>query len=241
MHTCSACDAFFRTNEFDLLVRNTSVICCTFGAQTSQFWLLPHHNVTNGTTLTSTLTAFPVAFCLDSAHDLCCASPESSILFLAKLLSRRVVTLAIFACRVRDYWEGYKLFCYAFYSHSSQHELEFEHSKLGSCISIALCFVCWNRPVSFPVNCRRYQLHRLLMVFTLFFDIQGRLYGDATHASLLPHIMRFAPLACTFSLLWRCTASGSSRRIAAIWEHFCFVSTRHQNYSQVPWGGHFCT
>lgn len=36
------------------------------------------------------------------------------------------------ACRVADYWEGYKLFCYAYYSHSIEHETEFRQSKLGS-------------------------------------------------------------------------------------------------------------
>ena len=34
-------------------------------------------------------------------------------------------------CRIQDYWEGYKLFCYAYYSHSFQHEHEFRVSKLG--------------------------------------------------------------------------------------------------------------
>ena len=36
-------------------------------------------------------------------------------------------------CRASDYWEGYKLFCFAYYSHSVEHETEFRHSKLGSC------------------------------------------------------------------------------------------------------------
>lgn len=36
------------------------------------------------------------------------------------------------ACRVEDYWQGYKLFCFAYYSHSEEHEAEFRHSKLGS-------------------------------------------------------------------------------------------------------------
>lgn len=45
-----------------------------------------------------------------------------------------LVTLPLYVCRVQDYWEGYKLFCYAFYSHSAQHEIEFRQSKLGSSI-----------------------------------------------------------------------------------------------------------
>ena len=35
-------------------------------------------------------------------------------------------------CRVEDYWHGYKLFCYAYYSNSEAHESEFRNSKLGA-------------------------------------------------------------------------------------------------------------
>jgi hypothetical protein len=59
------------------------------------------------------------------------------------------VTVRIFDYRIADYWEGYKLFCYAFYSHSLQYEIEFEHSKLGSCFSIAICLVSGNLCVTF--------------------------------------------------------------------------------------------
>lgn len=41
------------------------------------------------------------------------------------------IDLRMYACRVEDYWEGYKLFCYAYYSHSLRHS-EFRQSKLGS-------------------------------------------------------------------------------------------------------------
>ena len=37
-------------------------------------------------------------------------------------------------CRVEDYWLGYKLFCYAYYSHSVTHQNKFKVSKLGWCI-----------------------------------------------------------------------------------------------------------
>ena len=33
--------------------------------------------------------------------------------------------------RVEDYWRGYKLFCYAYYSNSAAHESEFRDCKLG--------------------------------------------------------------------------------------------------------------
>ena len=40
----------------------------------------------------------------------------------------------------KNYWQGYKLFCYVYYSHSLQHESQFRHSKLGSCIPYSHCF-----------------------------------------------------------------------------------------------------
>lgn len=51
--------------------------------------------------------------------------------------------------RVQDYWCGYKFFCYAYYSHSVQHESEFADCKLGSChssisrIYFARLVSCW--------------------------------------------------------------------------------------------------
>lgn len=43
---------------------------------------------------------------------------------------------------VEDYWQGYKLFCFAFYSHSVEHEIEFRHSKLGALASLCCLFIC---------------------------------------------------------------------------------------------------
>ena len=37
--------------------------------------------------------------------------------------------------RAEDYWRGYKLFCYAYYSHSVAHESEFRDSKLSASLS----------------------------------------------------------------------------------------------------------
>jgi hypothetical protein len=50
------------------------------------------------------------------------------------LTSLRVVFVPSPTCvsRVEDYWEGYKLFCYAYFSHSLQHESAFKQTKLGS-------------------------------------------------------------------------------------------------------------
>ena len=49
------------------------------------------------------------------------------------------IELRLCACRAEDYWQGYKLFCFAYYSHSKEHEAEFRHSKLGSLNSPKLC------------------------------------------------------------------------------------------------------
>ena len=46
-------------------------------------------------------------------------------------------------CSIQDYWEGYKLFCYAYYSHSMQHEYDFQQSKLGSLLAYSICFFRW--------------------------------------------------------------------------------------------------
>lgn len=53
-------------------------------------------------------------------------------------------------CRVDDYWLGYKLFCYAYYSRSVQHEAEFRESKLGACFFPPSCFVCHSLWDSLP-------------------------------------------------------------------------------------------
>lgn len=36
-------------------------------------------------------------------------------------------------CSAEDFWEGYKFFCYAYYSNSTAHELQFRETKLGMC------------------------------------------------------------------------------------------------------------
>lgn len=45
-------------------------------------------------------------------------------------------------CRVEDFWVGYKLFCYAYYSNSVQHEGEFQQSKLGLWFYPSSMFQC---------------------------------------------------------------------------------------------------
>ena len=108
-------------------------ICMPSGV--SQFWLpIAHLCVLVDSTLYSPLLHAP-AMCL-------CA--KDSITYLLWNFCRTLLFFSVsivfysclhsFDCRVQDYWEGYKLFCYAYYSHSSQHEAEFRNCKLGSWI-----------------------------------------------------------------------------------------------------------
>ena len=52
------------------------------------------------------------------------------------------------ARRAEDYWRGYKLFCFAYYSHSLEHVWEFRESKLGACASSLPCCLRF-----LPSNC----------------------------------------------------------------------------------------
>ena len=45
-----------------------------------------------------------------------------------------IVAMRTLVCRAKDHWEGYKIFCYAYYSHSSVHESVFRNSKLGQLV-----------------------------------------------------------------------------------------------------------
>ena len=53
-----------------------------------------------------------------------------------------IVALRCRECRAADYWEGYKTFCYAYYSHSTEHESVFRNSKLGSLAALNCLIQC---------------------------------------------------------------------------------------------------
>lgn len=61
-----------------------------------------------------------------------CACIKSNSIYNITSLCVVFVPSPTCVSRVEDYWEGYKLFCYAYYSHSLQHESAFKQSKLGS-------------------------------------------------------------------------------------------------------------
>ena len=71
-------------------------------------------------------------------HQFACMPPQS--LFSLTQIFLGLLGCRVFVRRVEDYWEGYKLFCYAYYSHSFEHESEFQHSKLGSLFNPSLDF-----------------------------------------------------------------------------------------------------
>ena len=51
-------------------------------------------------------------------------------------------------CRPADYWHGYKLFCYAYFSHFVPHEAEFRATKLGRYPSSPLRWIFFQPAIS---------------------------------------------------------------------------------------------
>ena len=80
----------------------------------------------------------------DAAHAIVCVSPglygHRTCLQGLTCLGLMFVCVHGAFCRVHDYWRGYKLFCYAFYSQSGSHESEFKDSKLGSWFPSFVCY-----------------------------------------------------------------------------------------------------
>ena len=134
-------------------------------------------------------------------------------------------------CRVEDYWIGYKLFCFAYYSNSHQHEAEFEHSKLGGFIAyiVFAYYVC-------AIPCLpRFLWDLPLNAYILHCFWQDNLCGDATcNCPGLP-VGHSAPLACTCFLLWKCFVSGSCRKIATIFNHSCIDLTPRRIWNPMNW------
>lgn len=91
----------------------------------------------------------------------------------------------------------------------------------------------------------------LLFVFRMCVVIQQRhghafvtqvnLYGADMRIYLLLLVMLSGPRACNCSLLWRCIANVSWKRIARIYGLSCSVSIRRLNLNRMSWAGHFCS
>ena len=136
---------------------------------------------------------------------------------------------------------GYKLFCYAYYSNSVQHEHEFQHSRLG------LCFYSnrfWYGVCHWFLGAAWLVVHngcffrdRLVHAFMK----QANWYGGDTVIYLLPPGMLSAPHARSCSRLWRCTASGSFGRIARTFGHSCSVLIPSWSWSPMSLVDRFCS
>jgi hypothetical protein len=136
-----------------------------------------------------------VCACLFSSH-LLCLTPQFGALLVFVAVRQSLL-------RVEDYWEGYKLFCYSYYSHSVPHEVEFRRCKLGAFF--------WRPPLLFNpwhvflllVPCMRactcYEC--LCLISSLPSLLQVSLYGAAMgHQAFLP-TTQYAPRACSCSPL----------------------------------------
>lgn len=117
-------------------------------------------------------------------------------------------------CRVEDYWEGYKFFCYAYYSHSIPHMAHFRETKLGSLFHSANWFLAyvvqWYCVLNFFAYVF-YWVQRFLGENKGVVDALAQVnwYGAVMHNSLLLRTRLCAIVACNCSLLWRCIASGN--------------------------------
>lgn len=89
-------------------------------------------------------------------------------------------------CRVHDYWRGYKLFCYAYYAHSTRHESEFRDCKLGSFFpSSRFCsarFSCCCFLICSPVLCMHVVNVALVLTQTFGFPRTTRVAASTAFA-----------------------------------------------------------
>ena len=138
-------------------------------------------------------------------------------------------------CRVEDFWVGYKLFCYAFYSNSVQHEGEFQQSKLGLWFfpsSMFQCTLSFIPPPNLPC-------HLVSVIFRNALAIcmcgQDNLFGDATLIRLHPRAECFAQHAHRCFLWSRCIVGGNYRRIVATCMNSCSDSTPRLSCRPMHW------
>ena len=142
----------------------------------------------------------------------------------------------LFFHRAEDYWIGYKLFCFAYYSNSRQHEVEFEHSKLGGFIGSSARHFASSFSSSFSSKFSSCVfLGWALEVGEFILYLQGTLCGGVTGVFHDLPIGCFAPRACICFLLWRCFVNGSCRMIVAIFNHSCTGLTPNRNWSRMNW------
>lgn len=151
-----------------------------------------------------------------------------------------ILPLALCVYRAEDYWIGYKLFCFAYYLNSRQHEAEFEHSKLGQFIHCRARHCALSFSSSFNSKFSSNVFFDLaLKVGEFIFILQGSLCGGATRVFHDLPIVCSAPRACICFLLWRCFVNGSCRMIVVIFNHSCTGLTPNRNWRRMNWDGLF--
>ena len=121
---------FFRSDVFLLCNRWCSTADCSCCLFCGHFDFVLFFEETVGLAPQPAIPVIPFCVCR-VVHGRYCVCIESNSVY--NITSLRVLFVPSPTCdyRVEDYWEGYKLFCYAYYSHSLQHEYAFKQSKLG--------------------------------------------------------------------------------------------------------------
>lgn len=141
------------------------------------------------------------------------------------------------SCRAEDYWQGYKLFFYAFYSHSEAHESEFRTSKLGGFLCIASR---WNLPPFtglLLLGCGFPESGIVFDTSSLSVFVQASSFGADLRRLAFPPTIPCAPPACSSFPSLKCTASGNCRKTAAILGSSCGDLTMRPSCSHTTWGG----
>ena len=88
-------------------------------------------------------------------------------------------------------------------------------------------------------NCMQAFCGCFLGVTIVIVCVQASWYGDVLCGCSLLRTTLFAQRACSYSRLWRCTASGSSKRTVPISARSCSASTTSKNCSPTTWGALF--
>lgn len=69
---------------------------------------------------------------------LCLVCCSCTVVFRSMSMIIVIYTFDFFGIRARDFWEGYKLYCYAYYSHCDTSKGLFQDCKMGEYIAFVL-------------------------------------------------------------------------------------------------------
>ena len=147
-----------------------------------------------------------------------------------------------FVCRPEDFWQGFKLFSYAYYSHTRAHESKFRATKLGEWSRFAGCitvpqFCCvlvfcvlWPATPFQGVDRQRISFHS-----------QDAWSGVGMVVCILRRRRLCATCARSCYLFLKCTAGESCRRTARIFAHSCSNSIQRPSWNPMSWVDLFCS